>query len=232
MNEIDLSSLIDVQKILKEAFLLYKKNFQAFIMIGLLYGFAGVIDGLLYTFFHLQPGGFTFLLNILVTSWASIILIEMSSRAFQNKDIDLQKAFFAPKPIYWNYVVVAASFFLILTLGFLFFILPGIFFATIFIFADIVVVLENRQFLDAFKRSAQLVSGLFWKILFFSLLMAVIILIPTILLGVVSALEHVKLAKTLSILTTVFVAPFIISAQVSLYYAVKAIQKNEELEAL
>jgi len=229
MDENNLSNQIDIRQIIKEAFLLYKNNFQPFILVGLFYGFAGVVDGILYASFKLKPGGITFLLNILITSWASMVLVEMSSRAFQNKTIDLREAFMSPKQKYWNYVVVACTFFLLLTLGFLFFILPGIFFATIFIFADIVVILENRIFIDAFKRSAQLVSGLFGRVLLFSLLTALIILIPTLILGLLAATPYLKFAKALSVVATVFIAPFVISAQVRLYYAVKAIKKDEEV---
>ena len=77
-----------------------------------------------------------------------------------------------------NYLAVYFSLYVLTGIGFILLIVPGLYLTTIFIFADIAVVLENKKYMDAFHRSMDLVKGCFWQVFLFLLSLVSLSLIP------------------------------------------------------
>lgn len=99
--------------------------------------------------------------------------------------------------------IILVSFFgmLIFLLGFMFFIIPGFYLAVKLLPAGPLVVFENLGLIQAFKRSFELTSGYFWKLLLFFIMLAAI-LSPFFILNMhltdeVNALEQSQLTYTL-----------------------------------
>ncbi|MFC0561244.1 hypothetical protein [Halalkalibacter alkalisediminis] len=67
-------------------------------------------------------------------------------------------------PILGLLVLSSVMYFLLVTIGSLFFIIPGFLFLVWFYFYPITLAMERLSLLESFKRSKQLVAGCFWKV--------------------------------------------------------------------
>ncbi|VAX37032.1 hypothetical protein MNBD_UNCLBAC01-1558 [hydrothermal vent metagenome] len=219
------NSTIDLLKIFKNAFKLYKSKFALLMTLGLAYALATQAGQMVFHKFNVQSPGTLSLLNIFISSFFSIALIHMSQCIYTKKDVDLNEAFAAVRGKYMNYVSVSISFLVLVLSGILFFVVPGAYFGTVFMFADLLVVLEDKKFIDAFKRSADLVRGNFLKIFLFSMISACVLLFPTLLLGTVN-FNGFNLGRVMQMCLMVFIIPYITMAQVGLYIQIKGMKEE------
>ena len=79
-------------------------------------------------------------------------------------------------PKFWRAVGAGVVFVMILALGILLLIVPGVYWLTVLYFFMYLLVLEDKRLWDAFEESSELVKGHFWKILGAHGLIAVIAL--------------------------------------------------------
>ena len=216
---------IDIKEIFQEAFGLYKNALQPLITLGLIYAIATEAGQVILKKLPFVSSGTQFIANMFISSFVSIALVYTASQIYQNKPVDLNQAFASIKGKYWNYVTVSIAFFLVVLLGVAFFIIPGAYFGTLFVFADLLVVLENKVFIEAFKRSADLVRGHFWQVFLFSLITAGL-MIPGVLLGSIS-FNGINLGRMIQMCLMVFIVPFITMVQVGLYLHMKKLYESQ-----
>ncbi len=215
MNE----EILNIKKIFQEAFRLYKESLSLLMSLGLIYTIIIEFGQVVFQNLPSQSPGLLFLMNMFVSAFVSIALVYVASEIYQGKEIDLNKVFVIVKGKYWNYVTVSIAFLVVVVSGILFFVVPGAYFGTIFIFADLLVILENKIFVEAFKRSADLVRGHFLKVFLFSLVTACFLFIP----NAMGALRFngLNVGRIFQMCLMVFIIPYITMAQVGLYYQMK-----------
>lgn len=215
-NRLDISTL-DIKVIFIQALRVFKQNPRLFISFGLVCGLAAVSDQILYKVARVQSEGWTFVLHLLITSWASVGLIEAARRYYQGKSCSLTEVLPIIRRSYTAYIVVAATYFLLVFGGILLFIIPGIYCSTVFILADVIVVLERKDYLESFRRSLSLVKNFFWQVLLYSLISSSLMLFPVVL-AKLPVWASMKVGHTLNICALVFLVPYLTIAQVGLYW--------------
>lgn len=219
MDDMNQGSTIILGDIFKKAFAIYKDGKHIFIPIGLVYGFANVFDGILLRILPNISNGVILFFNILITSVASMAIIYAGARIYQKKEVSLQESFLSIRGRYWLFVAVSSTAMIILGLGTLLFILPGLYFATIFVFSNLLVVIEDAKFTTSFQRSAQLVRGPFWRVLQFNL-----IFFLTFAIFALTIQSMANLGQMLGVCFGVFILPFYALSEVCLYYKIKDLQ--------
>ncbi len=219
---------VEILPILKRSLSLYKDNFSLFIKIAILGEAVYLLDMirrtlpqdvLPWTGFIVLPAG------ILVYTWASIALVIAASNRYADKTIVLKESFVQVKGKYWRYICVGILYLLILGTGLLLFLIPGIYWGTIFSLAGLVVVLEKRRDISPFKISKILVRGNFWKVFFLGLIMLVLSLPPLFLLRTARINEN--LAIIVGRVFYIFLGPFSTSVSVTLYHVLRDRKESE-----
>ncbi len=214
-----------IAPILTNAMDLYKQHFRPLISLGLLFGLSQLIPGVLFGQKNSTFGSLSFMLSMLGSNWVSMGLVYASIKVYKGKSFDLKDVMVKSFDKYWLYLAVNLTFMMVFLMGILLFVIPGIYVGTIFLLADVLVILERRQFMAAFQRSARLVKSQFVKVLQFSLLITCIFLIPTMVLR--SFLQtNPQLGQTLYMVCIIFIMPYIVLTQVGLYYQLFALEKN------
>jgi len=221
MNE----ETVDIREIFQEAFVLYKGSLPLLVSLGLIYAIASEFGQVVFQNLPFQSPGLLFLMSMLISAFISVALIYAGAEIYQGKEIDLRQAFASVKEKYWNYVMVSIGFFVVVISGILFFVVPGAYFGTIFIFSNLLVILENKTFIEAFQRSADLVRGHFWRVFLFSLITACFLVIPGIILDTLK-FSGLNLGRIIQMCLMVFIIPYITMVQVGLYYRMKELYEK------
>jgi len=223
---------IILSQILQRAYQIYRNSFQIFISISLIYGILSELGGMMLKTLELSPQETAFynsIVNILLACWASVALIYSSSRIYHKKTITLNEAFAVAKRKYWAYVAIYISLLAVMGVGFMMLIIPGLYFTTVFIFADLLVVLENAKFNNAFRISARMVKNYFWKVFTYLMIIVCISIIPELCQQVLLSFNP-KLAAGIHKAVSVLIMPYLMIAQVGLYYQIKKrVDQREEV---
>jgi len=221
MNSSEMNEPINIPQVFIESFLIYKKEFSKFIIIGLAYGFANVLPGFLLQYLFKNNMSIIFLATILLTSWVSIALFHCSDLVLRKRKVDLQKVFVKGKDVYWVFVSVTIFYFLIVFTGFVLMVLPGLYFLTIFMFADVIVVLEKKKILEAFRTSMDMVHQYFWPIVRFNGFVLTIYVTPILIFHNIP-----QIGQTLSLMVTILIVPYYVLTQINLFHQLKARLQN------
>jgi len=214
---------IDLTQILHKALRVYKGSFQLFISLSLIYGIINEIISFIFGMASLGDRSLNLyksVVQVLIAGWISIAMIYLCSRLHQRRQANLKDAFRWARTKYWRYLAIYLAHLAVMGIGFIFFIFPGIYFVTIFIFADILIVLEKISFIDAFRISAQLVRNYFWKVFFYIFVVIGVSLVPEIFYQMIVNMDP-TLARTIHRIISVFIMPLLMIAQVELYYQIK-----------
>ncbi len=207
---------LSINDVLRQAWELYKVYFPNFISISLLYALfqTGTVHVLnILKVYSLES---LLIINLFLSSWAAVVMIETCNKVYQGRQVAFSSNLAAAGRVYLPFIAVTAALFIVMGLGILAVIIPGFYFATVFMFADIIVVAERKKLIESFEKSFYLVKGLFWKSFQF---FAVSIFISVIPLGVNSiiSLKSVALAKTIGTITAVIVMPYYIIFKFSIF---------------
>lgn len=152
-------------------------------------------------------GRFTFILAPLIDYLVGISIVTISlviASGHTPTFNDLFKSFKNYK-ITWHYILTTLLYILIVVIGLIFFILPGIYLAVrLHFYKFLIIEHENMGPIDTLKESMRMTSGLFWRLLGFIIVIALFNIVGVLLLGVgliitipVSVLAHAFLYKKL-----------------------------------
>ena len=214
-----------IAPILTKALDLYKQHFRSLISLGLFFGLSQVIPQSLLGQGHSTRGSLSFMLSMLGSNLVSMGLVCASIKVYKGKPFDLKDVLTKSLDKYWLFLSVNLTFMMVFLMGLFLFIIPGIYVGTIFVLADVLVILERKQFMAAFQRSARLVKYQFVKVLQFSMLMTCIFIMPTLVLQ--SFLQiNPQLGQTLYMIIIIFIMPYIVLTQVGLYYQLLSFEKT------
>lgn len=216
-----MTNSISISEILAESFVVYKKHFSSFVGIALVCAIINEIIGFIVGVIGARDLSIAFFFNILITSWTTIALIDIILTVKKGGEIDLTKSLLSARGIFWRYVAVTTSTIILFACGFMLFVIPGLYFATIFLFADMLVVIEKCEFTQAFKRSMELIKPRFWEV-FKCLIPIVIISSFAGLIRQIPGLDAAdQLLASISKISSVLLMPYVVIAQVFLFYKVK-----------
>lgn len=181
--ELALSGLGDL---LRKAWEIYKARFWIFFGIVAISGLLGFCLGFFFKFLGFLPIILRLILlipliplSILVGFWPQIALLYVIKE--RERAIDIKEAF---KKAWSKIIPYCWIFFLDMLVifgGLMLLVVPGLIFTFWFIFAEYVLISEDKKGMNALFRSKQLVSGHWWSVfgkLFVALLILIILVLP------------------------------------------------------
>ncbi len=220
-----MNATIDIKGIFLRGLALYKEEFPLLINLGLIYALSVEAGYLIIRTFSPKFAGMVFLVNILISAVTSIALLKTGAVLHRGKTLSLQEAYAEVGRRYLSYVAVSMIFFVLVLSGVMMLVVPGIYFGTVFVFADLVVVLEEREILAAFQRSMDLVRGHFRKVFFFSLVTTCFLALPSLVLGHLQV-GGFQVGRVAQMCLVVFAVPYVNLVQVGLYNRLKEIYEQ------
>jgi uncharacterized membrane protein len=87
-------------------------------------------------------------------------------------------------PLFFKFLLAIVLYSLIVTVGFVLFIVPGIYFMIKYQFVLFLIVDKNMDVAQAFSTSSQITNGVKWQLFFFDLLIGIIILAGFLFFGI------------------------------------------------
>lgn len=169
----------------------------------------GLVTGLFSVIFESVPelgtGVYLFmqLISIIVSLWTTYNLYHMMIKLNDGKTVKATDVIHFSNemlPKFGNYILGNLLLVLVILLGFIAFIIPGIYFSVRFMFVPYLLIDKNMGVMDAFKKSSDMTRGEIWHLIGFSLLSFGIIIV-----GLIALLVGVIPAAILISLTTVVI---------------------------
>lgn len=211
---------IDIKNIFQRAYQDYRGHFPLLISISLIYGICDIVANTLTASFGVGSSAISFLrplIELIITSLPLMAMIYASAKIYHKSETDISEAIREVKPNYLQFVVVSLANRLMIGLGFILLLVPGIYLSTIFALVDVLVVLESQTFPTVFRRSYTLVVKVFWQVLLCIFVLVCIVALP---LGFCLLLlrSNIEGGRNIFTIVEVFLAPFYINVIVGLYY--------------
>lgn len=173
-------SLPKASQLLKEALKIYKSRFWVFaglIIVPIILSL--LIDYIVYL--KVWWRGIVIIIYFFVYLWVSVSCVYAIKERNQKIGIKESLAKGWNKLISWLWISILNI--VIVGLGLLLFIIPGIIFAIWFVFSGYILVSEDLRGMEALSRSRQLVKGNWWKIFWRFLIAFFVIFIALFLIG-------------------------------------------------
>lgn len=143
------------------------------------------------------PGIVTFLLSLVVSTLLYVGLINVYLKAHDNVESPQLKDLWNPS-VFWSYLGLSILLFIIVGIGFVLLIIPGIFLAIALGLSGFALVDRKLNPIEALKESWRLTKGSRWKLVLLSLALLVIAILGIIplMLGLLVAVPVAMLAST------------------------------------
>ncbi|MCD8484822.1 hypothetical protein LRY65_02665 [Candidatus Woesebacteria bacterium] len=136
------------------------------------------------------------ILNQIVSIILSFAVLKAMLDVVRGKDIDVSITWKEPKRL-WNYFLGSMLYAIIVLVGFVLFIIPGIIFSIKYRYLIYLVIEEDLGPLQAMKRSAEITKGIKWDLLAFDLVTVAVAIAGflALLVGLVVAIPLIALAQ-------------------------------------
>jgi hypothetical protein len=138
----------------------------------------------------------------------------------EDREVTVAEAYRKSTSIFWSFLLVQLLVGIIVSLGFIVFIIPGIYLAIRYSFAAFAVIGENKRGMDALNRSRDLVRGRWWEVFIRLIFILILSLVPFAIFFFISpsSVAGQILQNALSLM----LAPFWILYIYGLYKALKS----------
>jgi len=230
------TNLISISDIIKKGWELYTENFQKFLVPIITLIIPYIILYLLQYYGQSWAVIFIliiFVLIIMVDLWLGILFIQMIDKIYKKQTFNLnnlyKEAFQKIASYFWVCILTS----LVILVGFILLIIPGIIFAIWFNFSPYINILEGKRGTMALKSSQELVKkrwgATFWRLLIPPLLVYLIVM--AIVIGLTfmltngqinnASIEQNLLINGISTLIFLLLTPLFISFSVILYNSLK-----------
>ncbi|MBU4077986.1 hypothetical protein KKE85_00010 [Patescibacteria group bacterium] len=226
-----------VFELLKESWWIYKKRIKTFlgiliIPVGFLLFFDIVIyllgnTDIVYSIWFSVAGAISYFGSVFLWFWAWPSLIYSIK-----DDIGVKESYQRGWKMFLSYIWVYLLFIIIISGGFLLFIIPGFLFLIWFSLSVFVVIFEGRKGFEALFRSKELMHNNFWKILGrFSILFLIIIIIGMIFGLLFTGAESISRVELVSAyFFQLFFLPFFFIYLTLIYKELKNIKGEQHYE--
>lgn len=237
-------------EILDNAFGLYRRHFAPLVVIVLV---VSAVPTILELYVQASGGFFvrpvlwmlTGLLNIVLSAIGTAAAVFIVSDSYLGRPVDPWDALSRAVPYIARIVVLSILTTLVVGLGFMFFLVPGVIFLSALVISTQALVLEeNRSPIEAMGRSWQLTKGFRWKVLALVVVTAIIVFIPSIALVSVASFLATgpavltdlsigwSLALVLGAVVQLLLYPLMYSVLTVLYYDLRVRKEGFDLEVL
>lgn len=219
--------------VIGEAWQLYKTHWRHLIPLALV---VFAILGLITLLLAWLLGWFGYLLGSLVTFvgiyWLQGALVEAVADVRDGKaDMSISETFARVRPKLGSIIVAGVIAGIAITIGFILFIVPGLFLLTIWAVIIPVIVLEGASAGESFSRSRELVRGNGWNVFGLIVLVFLILLAFGIVLGLILSWLPGWLGGYLqSVIVNSLTVPFIALALTLAYYRLKGEERTPAAE--
>ncbi len=215
-------------QLFKDAFALVKANWTLFIGIAL---WPMIITYLAVLF---EPAQNTGVVNM--TEWAVygvlMVLVMISSvlmsaaliLAVNNPAMGVKEAYKAAMKFFWSYIGLSILMSLIILIGFLLLIIPGIILSVWFAFASYVLVLENAGVVDSLRRSREYVRGRWWGVFGRLILMSLVAFAVSVIAAMLfSVIPMEAISRLLESAVSLLLVPFLMAYVYLMYQDAKGV---------
>lgn len=210
--------MLSVNEVFAKARDAYKQNFQMLLPLGFLWA---VLSGIVQYVTGVpsnKPVDILIIKSLFLGSFVlavpQIMLLYVGAKIFKGRVVAKEQLWTIVRDTFLMYVLISAMMQVITFLGVLLFVVPGIYFGVIFVFADMIWIFERRPFADCFSASAILVRGRFWKVFLVHMSLSIIVMFPAVILG-----------RFWGSLWAAFGIPFYCLGRVAIYDALKMTSK-------
>jgi hypothetical protein len=166
------------------------------------------------------------LLSGIVNVFMSIAII----LAIQNNALTVMESYKQSMLFFLRYIGLSIVMSVLLFLGFLILIIPGIILSVWFAFSTFVLVVERASIIDSLKKSREYVRGRWWAVFGRILLLGLVMLVISMIIsGLSVAMPFGILATALVAAFTMLLAPFAVAYMYLMYQDLKggAVVSNE-----
>jgi len=185
---------VDAKKIYTQAWEFFKANWKLVYKAGLLFGVLTYVpqftlDAILSALQASEQDFLVAIVGLVVQVWQTIIgmgaiivfldIIRNKHAAVVNLEV-----FFSQTSRFWLYILASLRYTIIILIGFLLLIIPGIIWSIKYQFVFYLLVDKKLGVKEAFDVSAQMTEGIKWKIFVFGLFGFLIVIAGLLLLGV------------------------------------------------
>lgn len=175
--------------LIKEAYQVFKKNWKPFIILLFCQFLLQLIPSIILAINSSGQGPFAFVAIIisvitpLVNAITSFMLVSISIAIVQGKTIKSFQDYVAKMNRFLPYIWLNAVLGLIVLIGFLLFIIPGIIWTYKYLFAIYVQIDDSPGVRESLNTSAQITEGIKWKLFTFGLTLALFNFLGALALG-------------------------------------------------
>ena len=237
-------------EILDNAFGLYRRHFAPLVVIVLV---VSAVPTILELYVQASGGFFarpvlgmlTGLLNIVLSAIGTAAAVFIVSDSYLGRPVDAWDALSRAVPYIGRVVMLSILTTLVVGVGFILLLVPGvIFLSALMVSTQALVLEENRSATDAMGRSWQLTKGFRWKVLALVVVTAIIVAIPSMAGGISAAflasgpavLTDLPigwyLAMVLGAVIQLLLYPLMYSVLTVLYYDLRVRKEGFDLEVL
>lgn len=229
-------NLISIGELIKQSWQLYTKNFKLLLQVIVWLLILNLVS-VAVVFLNLPMlASLISLATAIVGIWTTIILILVIDSIYNKKPFDLKALYKAGWQKFLSYLWVSILAGVIIFIGLVLLIIPGIIFAVWLAFSTYIVVLENIKGKEALSKSKELSKNRWWAVfgrllvpnLFYVIILFIIISLLTYVgaLFTGNATEVMQQpafwwAQLVSALLPVLAAPIFISVMTMLYNSLK-----------
>lgn len=237
---------LSLGEVLDAAFALYRSRFAPLLVIAVV---CRVLPILLAVYFELAPVSDLLIVLQLLASLLSLILVAIAvaastfvvSDAYLGRETTAGAALSRALPYVVTLVGISILTSLLVGLGFLLLVVPGLVFLAGFLLSPVVAVIEDQRISsDAMRRSWQLSKGFKGKVLLTMLVATLLLLVPILALSGMGGVLGIELWEgpvgvllfVIPLVLQVFVYPFVYVVQTVLYYDLRVRKEGFDLEVL
>lgn len=210
--------------VIREAVELYGDHWKHFALIALLvYLIIAALSAVLVML--LGPAGsfIAAVITVIGVFWLQGALVRAVEDVRDGRvDLSIRETFDRVKPHIGPIAAVSILAGLGITLGFVFFVIPGLYLMTIWSLVIPIVVLEDRAIMETFGRSRSLVSGRGWQVFGVILLAFLVLMAVSFVIGLVTVPLGNEFGRFVAdLLSGVITGPFVAAVWTLLYYRLR-----------
>ncbi len=216
-----------ISRLFSSTFVKFWSNWQLFFLIYFVAGVWSALEAFaepdLDTAIISSGEWAVYLAALAIASVFSVLMSISLTYAMAGTATSVKGAYSMALRNFWRYLILAVVSVVIVTVGFLFLIVPGIVLSVWFVFAYFVLLLENEGVIASLKKSREYVRGHWWGVfariaVFFLIMAGIVFALQLLITFIVSFLPAVLLAQIVYVLLTLFVAGFLTPFSLLYFY--------------
>ena len=161
-----------------------------------------------------------FVLNTLVSIRISMGMVCMGLATVNGKTVKIGDLLAKPQ-LFWRYVLASISFGLMIMVGLILLVVPGVYLAARFLPVHYVLVERETGVLESFRQAERLTAGYRGKLIDFILLGIAALVVLTAILFFIAMMSSLPVSEVFALLIGVVAQPIIILSLASFYRALR-----------